>query len=291
MTVHQPQSDFNIWLHKFLSGAASGLVNSTIVTPINGYSNYLIDKLAGKDMRTFNPIRAFDGAMSYNVSLILRVGVGLSLNSLFLHKLCSSGEIEPKHKIWVSLAAGGLAGIFCTLPEGIAQAQQQAKPKPSAFNVIKNAYKSNGMFSLTRGTVAMMARSAGFSAGYLAFMPLLSEKIQQKIGNRHLADILSATVCGAATCVVTTPFNTLRSIKQANFTTPGAVPSYQKIMIDMYHSAPGLRGLFTASGPRTPMLIFLMYCLPKGNEICGTYVNEGIQTLNNAKLALSHIKE
>lgn len=281
MSAQQSQSDFHLWLHKFLSGAASGLVNSTIVTPINGYSNYLIDKLAGKDMRTFKPIRALDGAMSYNVSLILRVGVGLSLNSLILNKMCAGGKIETKHKAFASCLAGGIAGIFCTLPEGIAQAQQQGDPKPSACSVIKNAYKSNGLFSLTRGTTAMMGRSAGFSAGYLFFTPLLSEAIEQQFGNRHVADLLSAIVCGSASCIVTTPFNTLRAIKQANFTQPGSVPSYPKIMLDMYHSAPGLRGLFTAFGPRTPMLIFLMYCLPKGNELCGTYVTEGMQKLRN----------
>ena len=268
----QEPYDFYRWMYKFLSGSIIGLSNATLVTPLVNYSNHVIERRGhgGKNLVNFTCARAFDGALSYNLSFILRIGVSLPLNSYFLHKLSVYGGVENSHQVMTSIVAGGAAGAFATLPEAIAQTQQLSSPKPSSLRVIRDAVRCNGLFSLTRGASAMMVRSAGFTAGYLGFMPMMCESVRQKIGDHFLADVFSAFVCGLAVGVITTPFNTLRFKKQEYFTQKSTVPSYGALL----KSATVAR-LSVGFLPRTAMYMFSMWFIAEGNKLCHAFSKDG----------------
>lgn len=276
----QESYDFYKWMYKFLSGSIIGLSNATLVTPLVNYSNHVIERRGnrGKNTVKFTCARAFDGVLSYNLSFILRVGVSLPLNGYFLHKLNGYVGVDKTHQVMTSILAGGVAGAFAALPEAIAQTQQLSLPKPSSLQVIREAYRCNGLFSLTRGTSAMVGRSAGFTAGYLGFMPMMCESMRQKMGDHFLADVFSAIVCGLAVGAITTPFNTLRFKKQEHFTQKSTAPSYSALL-----RSATFAGLYVGFLPRTVMYMFSMWYIAEGNKLCHAFSKDGFPEFPSLK--------
>ena len=178
-------------------------------------------------------------------------------------------------KLLSSIVSGGIAGAAATIPEAIAQTQQLSLVKPSPGVIIKNAYTNNGLFGLFRGTRAMMLRSAGFTAGYLGLMPMLSERIRQKTGDSIIADIFSAMVCGLLVGIVTTPPNTFRFNKQKNYMEKGPAPSYTRFAKEAFASKAGLCQLFAGIKPRTLMAMCSMFIIAESNKLCHLYSKNG----------------
>jgi len=280
LNEQQAPYNFYTWLYKFIGGATVGLTNATIVTPIANYNNHVINqrKNANKVTVKFSGARAFDGLKAYNISCALRVSIAVPLNHWFILKLKQYCEVSNTQKLLSSIVAGGVAGAAATLPEAIAQTQQLSKVKPSPMAIMRDAYKSNGLFGLSRGMQAIMVRSAGFTAGYLGLMPLLCERMRQEIGDNLIADVFSAVVCGLIVGTITTPPNALRFSMQEKFTEKHTSPTYTQLIKNA-----GLRNLFTGFMPRTTMSMISMFIINKGNESCELYSTNGFPDFPSLK--------
>lgn len=278
--------DFHLGLYKFLSGALIGCTNATLTTPLNNYINHVINQnsSASKDAIKFTCARAFDGLVSYNVSLILRVSIALSLNSLFIHELKQYVDVNETEKLLSSILAGGIAGAAASLPEAIAQTQQLSKTKPTPAAIIKTAYSCNGLFGLSRGMQATMVRSAGFTAGYLGLMPWFSQRIRQETGDHPIADVFSAIVCGSIVGLITTPPNALRFRMQQNFNEKGPATTYTQLIKETYKSSEGLRDLFAGIKPRTIMCMLSMFIIAEGNKLGNMYAQDGLPGMSGPRL-------
>jgi len=278
----QAPYNFHTGVYKFLSGATIGLINATTVTPIVNYTNHAINRNTNpsKDMIKFTCARAFDGVISYNISFILRISLALLFNSWFIHKLEQLCEVNDTDKLLSSILGGGIGGSAATVPEAIAQTQQLSKYKPTPITIIKEAYKANGLFGLSRGMQATMVRSAGVTAGALGLMPMLGQRIRQEIGDHPIADIFSAMVCGLIVGPITTLPNALRFSMQKNFTIKGPAPTYTQLVKDAYRSNEGLRNLFVGIKPRTLMSVISMYIIAEGNKLCNLYSTDGFPRIS-----------
>ena len=276
----------NAWKIKFWGGGVLGLINSTAVTPFINYANHAINRQSldfDKTKHAFTVKRMFDGLGSYNVSFVLRVSVALSLDSYFLRELGRYATIDKQHKLLSSIVAGGIAGSVATLSEAVAQAQQLSKEKPSSFTVIKTAYRANGLFRLFPGTGAMIVRSAGLTAGYLAIMPPLCQQMRQEMGEHLMTDLLASMICGAFVGVITTLPNNARFEMQKDFMEKGSVKTYRQIWKDKCRTSEGrhsistgLRNSFGGFTPQTLRCMISMFVLMKGNEKLGhLYDNDG----------------
>ena len=276
-TKQQAPYSFYHWLYKFLSGAVIGLANATFVTPLVNYNNHVINQSAtvGEKTVKFTCARAFDGVMSYNLSFVLRISVALTLNSFFMHQLERHYDVNHAYNLLSSIVAGGLAGSSATLAEAVAQTQQLSLVKPAPMEIIREAYKNNGLFGLSRGMQAMMVRSAFFTSGYLGLMPLICQRVRQEIGDHVVADIFSAMVCGLIVGPITTPPNALRFGMQKDFTKKGPAPTYTQLIKEAYTSKEGLRHLFAGVKPRTVMSMVSMFVIAEGNKLCDLYSTDG----------------
>lgn len=272
---------FSTWLYQFLSGATIGLINATAVTPIINYNNHILAQKTHLDKKIpgFKYTNAFNGLSSYNMSYVLRISIAMSLNNLFMHKLEKLyGEVNDSSKLLSAIVAGGIAGSAASLSEAIAQTQlcqlSKNEPKLSSFAIIKEAYKCNGLFSLSRGMQAMMVRSAGVTTGALGLMPLCSQQIRQKMGDHPIAEVLSAIICGLIVGPMTTPPNELRFRMQENFIIKGSVPTYAQLIKNAYQSNMGLSHLFLGVKPRTAISIITMLIIAEGDKLCHLYSSD-----------------
>lgn len=269
-------------LSRFLGGAFVGLTNATIVTPVANYNNHVMAQKHLAAAARFTWLRAFDGALSYNVSFIFRVSISLWLNSLFIRYLekkygveksdpmQQNSGIEAHHRMMSSVLAGGIAGGFATLPEAIAQTQQLCAIKPGFFAVAQTAYKANGIRGIFRGGFAMMGRAASLSFGFLSLMPCLSEQLKQKGLDPLVADLLAALLSGCGVSVLSTPLNNLRFAKQIQFTQLGPVPTYIELLKRQLN-----QGLYHGFKPRTILSVFSMFYIFKANQRLEFYSKEG----------------
>lgn len=202
------------------------------------------------------------------------ISVSISLNSFFIHHLTHCGASDNSCKVISSVGAGATAGAVATLSELVAQTQQLSKEKLKARTIIKQGYQANGLFSLTRGSAAMVGRSAIFTAGYISMMPLLSQAIKKETNHALVADISSAIICGAFIGTLTAFPNVLRFYKQTNFTIKSKPPTYANIIKNAY-TTNGIKALFPALAPRIKMAIVSMFILSKGNQLCELHLEKG----------------
>lgn len=285
--------NFYTWQTKLISGAVIGLANSTAVTPVVNYTNHVMNRHAGAVK--FTCARAFDGLAMYNISFVSRVSVALSLDSLFLHHFSTQGEVSHHHTLLSSIVSGGIAGSVATLAEAVAQTQQLSEPKPSARAIVKQAYLYNGFFGLARGMPEMMARSAGLTAGFLAFMPPLCQRIRHELGGHwladELADVFSALLCGLAVGIITTPPNNLRFDRQKDFSLEGPARTYAQIWQDKcttkdgaYRFSMGVNRLFVGLKPQTLRCMMSMYIITKGNDMYHLFTEDGLPDLPSFQL-------
>lgn len=257
------------------SGIVGG-INVTVVTPIMNFMNRLNvtgnnKALAEKGTKIaklppFTLRRAFDGVISYNSSVYPMVGVSIGLQ----RALANSVNLlnNKKHNdLLLSIVSGAAGGFVGTLPEGIAQAQQLSRVKPSALNLLKKTYRYNGFTKMNRGALAVMLRQSIFTAGYLGLMPIADKANQENItSNKHAASALAAICSGAIVGPATAPFNNLRFHKQYEMHRNHQARSYSNIFKQLV-AENGIRGLFNTWKPRTFMSGIAMYMLHEGKKI------------------------
>lgn len=284
----EQQNPLNIETYSLLKGVIIGMANATAVTPVANLSNRVV-------IRRRNPTiilpkltlsRAYDGLLQYNLSFVLRLGIALPLNTLLLRLANNHGVISEKKKLLLSVAAGGFAGISASIPEAVAQTQQQSTHKPSAHSIVLAAYRNNGFWGLTRGMPMVIGRTAGFTAGYLSFMPYITESMRAKWPNDKVeADLVAAVICGMGVGLITTPFHQLRCVMQDKFMEPKHPDNtYRQLLKKACQSKAGMRHSFSGLVPRTIMSIMSMWIIFQGNEQAGhIYAKNGFPTLPSFK--------
>ncbi|PJD93640.1 MAG: hypothetical protein CK424_02260 [Legionella sp.] len=278
----------NIETYDLLKGIIIGIANATAVTPVANLSNRVV-------IRRRNPAiilpkltlnRAYDGLLQYNLSFVLRLGIALPLNTLLVRLADNHDVISEKQKLLLSVAAGGIAGIAASIPEAVAQTQQQSTHKLSALSIVQAAYRNNGFWGLTRGMPMVIGRTAGFTAGYLSFMPYITESMRAKWpNNKGAADLVAAVVCGMGVGLMTTPFHQLRCVMQDKFIErkPADI-TYRALLKKACQSKAGMRNSFSGLVPRTVMSMMSMWIIFQGNEQAGhIYAKNGFPTLLNFK--------
>lgn len=270
---------------KFVGGAAIGMLNATLMTPYMKINNQILNRRAHPENKSTHSttLRAFDGATAYNLSFLLRISVALSLNELLVNAFPATPDEEPQQKLSLSIISGALAGSTSSTFEGIAQAQQKNPHPISMSNVIHNVYKNNGSAGLFRGMMPMMARSAGFTAGYLSMMPSLCKHLRENMCDHLVADVFSALVSGFIITSLTLPFNTLRFHKQNDFMVKNPAPSYPEITRNILKSEAGLSGFFQGMKPRTKINVFSMFFITECNKLLEVFSEEGFPMLSSPR--------
>ncbi len=277
---------------KFIQGCVVGSFNAIITTPFAGLANHVNNrkstimdeklKLAPSPTHSSLSVsRMFDGALCYNMAFIMRAGVSIALNSALIHLLEYEYQIQlnEKDRLGISVIAGGLAGAPANIPEAAAQIKQLhnepgTKP-PSAPQIIKRVYQSNGLFGLGRGTVATMARSAGLASGYLQVMPMVSDEMRQRISDPLIADFIAAIISGIWVGVITTPLNRLRFLMHKEYTSEQSASKYRDLICKEVKS----KQIFTGFIPRTAYGMATMFIIHKGNQAYKLYSEQGYPDL------------
>lgn len=265
------------YIRPIAEGAVLGATVAGMVTPLLKWTNCKMNKMP------MNWSRPFTGAPSYMGSIAPTAAVMFmsyeAINRLLTHNEPKS--ITQSQEAVSSILAGMFAGITRVMPEAIAQNQQLAEAAAKKQNVpfqslptvtvIQQIVKHNGLFSLGRGTCAVMGREGLYSQGYLFMMPKVSKTIKDHFGNQSMADLLAASITGVFVGSLTTPLHRLRSEKQLNLIQPSKPLSYPAIIKKSFQESQGnllarTSGLFRGAAHRSVAVVCSTLLMYEGNE-------------------------
>lgn len=265
------------YIRNVVEGALLGGSVTGILTPLLKWTNCQMNKTS------MDWSRPFTGAPSYMASIapttaVMFVTYEVAIQILTFKKPKTTTESQ---EAIASTFAGMMAGTTRVLPEAIAQNQQLSaaaamklnlSPKPlSAFTVIQQAIKHNGVSSLGRGGLAIIGREGLYAQGYLFLTPQISFTINCYLNNQTTADLLAALISGSFVGILTTPFHRLRLEKQLDLTQPTKPLSYPTIIKNICQESQGsllaqISNLFRGAKTRSVAVVAGTFFMYEGNE-------------------------
>lgn len=197
-------------------------------------------------------------------------------------------DLSPKNRDrtsyqFLSAFTGGYASGFFTGPIELGLIRQQRlidkQTTKNYYNTIRDLTKKHGPRKILFGTHIAGIRDGCVNSGFLFFAPLISKLVNEKYNySAPQANLIGGIIGGLISQIVSQPFDTLKTIKQANL----AQDSLFKIASSLYQNL-GLKGFYLGSfyrGLRVTSGITMLNSLnPITKDLIRTYItNETEQT-------------
>ena len=242
------------------------LLGAGVMTAATPGLNIVISQTTGDAMPWSKP---FTGSLSLAGS----GAVGCATVYTTKHLLGGDKDNVSKwQKIWTASVGGMLSGFTICPLEAIAQTQLASGE--AFFKTARNLAKYYGVTGFFRGGATMVLRETAWAATYAAFVPILSQSLQetgyQKIESDAAALVSSAGLFGA----LSAPVNRLRIKKQETLAKPEMLQkSYPDLLKDMLQECPTLSAtqrtmrFFKGSIPRSLTSALAGGLFFKGSEL------------------------
>jgi len=149
-------------------------------------------------------------------------------------------DSQEANRLAAASIAGGLSGFVGCASERVTLEQQN---KGSSLLVAAKKVGAEGVRGISKGLAATMWRDAGFTAGYLGLRPIFKKHFEDVISNSFMLNVASGVAAGVPAALVTHPFDTAKTIIQAN-------PDKQQSMLQVLRNTK-MRALYNGGLFRT----------------------------------------
>lgn len=236
-------------------GSAAAVVEVAVDQPLIYFKNMVQQ---GKPISLDRRI-LWRGAPGNAASLAPVTAIQVVGNNLALDWLKHKGEnITVTKQMFAAFGAGALSGFVSCPSENVMLKQQNSGA--TLYNSVKDIVKSHGTRGMFRALVPTMMRDGGFSAGLLGLRPILKQRLEQYNSNEALLTIASGVSAGVIAGVITHPFDTVKTVMQANLQDKQAASTFKELQ-KILHQDDATKKLFkglTARSTRVVSAITLM---------------------------------
>lgn len=153
-------------------------------------------------------------------------------------------------KIIASSIAGGISSLLYS-PVELIMIQQQ-KQNSSFYNTNINIYKNYGINKFMRGLSPCIAREAIYTSGYMAFSPIIEQKLSDHSlsKSKYVDKISSCIITGSIVSFITHPIDTVKTKIQSDITKQKYKKNFVSEIYNIYKKE-GINNIYKGGVSRT----------------------------------------